>query len=85
LRAARASAGCSIPCRSLAGTLPANPTLAPFAGLPCWAARPSGLVAAQLAAIFFFFLNSFLIFSNKENKGKTPQMNSMSFLLICQW
>jgi hypothetical protein len=47
--------------------------------LPCWAARPSGLVAAQLAAIFF---NSFLIFSNKENKGKTPQMNSNSYLLF---
>jgi hypothetical protein len=73
--------GFSIPCRSLSGTHSANPTLAAFAGWPCWAARPSGLVAAQLAGHFF---NSFFIFSNKENKGKTPQMNSKQFFVNIQ-
>lgn len=56
------------PAAHLAGTHPANPTLAPFAGLPCWAARPSGLVAAQLAAIFFKI--HFLYFPIKKIKGK---------------
>jgi hypothetical protein len=60
--------------RSLSGTHPSVPYARfSLAGWPCWAARPSGLVTAQLAGYFF---NSFLIFFNKENKGKTPQMSS---------
>jgi hypothetical protein len=73
---ATASTHDSLLVRSLSGTHPSVPYARfSLAGWPCWAARPSGLVVAQLAGHFLFF-NSFLIFSNKENKGKTPQMNS---------
>jgi hypothetical protein len=51
--------------------------LAAYTGWPCWAARPSGLAAAQLAGHFnFFFFIHFLYFPIKKIKGKTPQMNS---------
>jgi hypothetical protein len=42
--------------RSLSGTHPSVPYARfSLAGWPCWAARPSGLVTAQLAGHFLFF------------------------------
>jgi hypothetical protein len=77
LSAAASLSGCSS-CRSVSCPFPWHALRwlhipAGLAGLLCQAAwqRPS-----WLATFILFFLNSFLIFSNKENKGKTPQMNS---------
>jgi hypothetical protein len=75
LSAVASLSGCSSPRRSLSGTRPcACPMPAAFcrlALLGCSAKRPGSGPAGSP----FSFFNSFLIFSNKENKGKTPQMN----------